>query len=189
MRCKNGSARPQPDRRSAGLSACTRVIIDAAVFCSVFGDDVVTYFLIKSLHLLFVIAWMATVFYLPRILVNLAETVNEPAVQARLQLMGRRLYRFGHTMFGIALVFGVALWEGWRIFPAALPNVTAGTHWIDAKLALVAVLLAYFIWCGRLLKRTAAGARLPSSRALRWINELPVILLLLVIYLVIAKPI
>lgn len=147
-----------------------------------------TYLLIKSLHLLFVIAWMATVFYLPRILVNLAETANEPAVQARLQLMGRRLYKFGHSMFGIAFLFGLALWQGWRVFPASLPNVTAGMHWIDAKLTLVVVLLAYFIWCGRLLKRTATGARLPSSRMLRWINELPVLLLLAVIYLVIAKP-
>ena len=50
-----------------------------------------TYLLIKSLHLLFVIAWMATVFYLPRILVNLAEAAHEPAVLARLQLMGRRV--------------------------------------------------------------------------------------------------
>ena len=147
-----------------------------------------TYLLIKSLHLLFVIAWMATVFYLPRILVNLAETANEPAVQARLQLMGRRLYKFGHNMFGIAFVFGLLLWQGWRVFPAALPNVTAGMHWIDAKLALVAVLLAYFIACGGLLKRRAAGGMLPSSRALRWFNELPVLLLLAVIYLVIAKP-
>lgn len=147
-----------------------------------------TYLLIKSLHLLFVIAWMATVFYLPRILVNLAETANEPAVQARLQLMGRRLYKFGHNMFGVAFVFGVILWQGWRVFPATLPNVTAGMHWIDAKLTLVAVLLAYFIWCGRLLKRRIAGAALPSSRTLRWINELPVLLLLGVIYLVIAKP-
>lgn len=147
-----------------------------------------TYLLIKTLHLLFVIAWMATVFYLPRILVNLAETANEPAVQARLQLMGRRLYKFGHNMFGIAFVFGLVLWQGWRVFPAALPNVTAGMHWIDAKLSLVALLLAYFILCGRLLKRRAAGGMLPSSRALRWINELPVVLLLAVIYLVIAKP-
>jgi Predicted membrane protein len=147
-----------------------------------------TYLLIKSLHLLFVIAWMATVFYLPRILVNLAETANEPAVQARLQLMGRRLYKFGHNMFGIAFVFGLMLWQGWRVFPATLPNVAAGMHWIDAKLTLVVVLLAYFIWCGRLLKRKAAGGTLPSSRALRWINELPVLLLLAVIFLVIAKP-
>jgi protoporphyrinogen IX oxidase len=147
-----------------------------------------TYLLIKSLHLLFVIAWMATVFYLPRILVNLAETANEPAVQARLQLMGRRLYKFGHNMFGLAFVFGLTLWQGWRLFPATLPNVAAGMHWIDAKLTLVAVLLAYFIWCGRLFKHKATSGTLPSSRALRWLNELPVLLLLAVIFLVIAKP-
>jgi len=147
-----------------------------------------TYLLIKTLHLLFVIAWMATVFYLPRILVNMAETGNEPAVQARLQLMGRRLYKFGHNMFGIAFLFGLALWQGWRVFPGALPNVTASMHWIDAKLTLVAVLLAYFIYCGRMLKRAAGGHPLPSSRALRWLNELPVLLLLAVIYLVLAKP-
>jgi len=147
-----------------------------------------TYLLIKSLHLLFVIAWIATVFYLPRILVNLAETANEPPVQARLQLMGRRLYKFGHNMFGIAFVFGLILWQGWRLFPQTLPNVTAGAHWIDAKLTLVVLLLAYFIWCGRLLKHRESGAALPSSRALRWLNELPVLLLLGVIWLVIAKP-
>jgi len=146
------------------------------------------YLLIKTLHLLFVIAWMATVFYLPRILVNLAETANEPAVQARLQLMGRRLYRFGHIMFGVAFLFGLVLWQGWRVFPAVLPNVTGSMHWIDAKLTLVAVLLIYFIVCGRLLKRAAAGAALPLSRTLRWLNELPVLLLLGVIYLVLVKP-
>ena len=147
-----------------------------------------TYLLIKSLHLLFVIAWMATVFYLPRILVNLAEATGESAVQARLQLMGRRLYKFGHNMFGMAFVFGLALWQGWRVFPTALPNVTAGTHWIDAKLTLVVLLLVYFVWAGRLLKRSINGGVLPSARALRWLNELPVLLLLGVIYLVIAKP-
>ncbi|MEO9079735.1 MAG: CopD family protein [Rhodanobacter sp.] len=147
-----------------------------------------TYLLIKSLHLLFVIAWMATVFYLPRILVNLAEAASEPAVQARLQLMGRRLYKFGHNMFGLAFAFGLVLWQGWRVFPATLPNITAGTHWIDAKLTLVVLLLVYFVWAGRLLKRSINGGSLPSSRALRWLNELPVVLLLGVIYLVIAKP-
>jgi putative membrane protein len=145
------------------------------------------YELIKSLHLLFVIAWMATVFYLPRILVNLSETANEPAVQARLQLMGRRLYKFGHNMFGLAFLFGLTLWQGWRVFP--IPTYVApSTHWIDAKLTLVAVLLAYFIWAGRMLKRSAQGVALPSSRTLRWLNELPVLLLLGVIWLVIAKP-
>lgn len=142
----------------------------------------------KTFHVLFIIAWMACVFYLPRILVNLAEAGDDSAVRERLQLMGQRLYRFGHNMFGLAFVFGLALWQGWRLFPTALPNVVAGMHWIDAKLVLVALLLAYFIWVGRLLKGSAKGRALPSSRTLRWLNELPVLLLLGVLFLVLAKP-
>jgi putative membrane protein len=146
------------------------------------------YLWVKSFHLLFVIAWMAAVFYLPRLLVNVAEAGQEPAVRQRLELMGRRLYRFGHMMFGLAFLFGLALWQAWRLFPGSLPNAVAGMHWIDAKLTLVALLLAYFIWTGRLLKRSARGGALPSSKALRLFNELPVLLLLAVIYLVLAKP-
>ncbi len=147
-----------------------------------------TYLWIKSFHVLFVIAWMATVFYLPRILVNIAEAGDEPAVRARLVLMGRRLYRFGHNMFGLAALLGLTLWLGWRVFPGVLPDVTASLHWIDAKLGLIALLLGYFIWTGRLLKRSEQGAVLPSSKTLRVMNELPVFLLLGVIFLVIAKP-
>ncbi len=147
-----------------------------------------TYLWIKSFHVLFVIAWMATVFYLPRILVNIAEAGDEPAVRARLVLMGRRLYRFGHNMFGLAALLGLTLWLGWRVFPGVLPNVTASLHWIDAKLGLIALLLGYFIWTGRLLKRSERGGALPSSKTLRVMNELPVLLLLGVIFLVIAKP-
>lgn len=55
-----------------------------------------SYYWVKTFHIVFVVAWMATVFYLPRILVNLAETAGQPAVTERLQLMGLRLYRFGH---------------------------------------------------------------------------------------------
>jgi protoporphyrinogen IX oxidase len=142
----------------------------------------------KSLHLLFVVAWMATVFYLPRILVNLAEAGDQPAVRERLELMGRRLYRFGHNMFGIAFLLGLALWQGHRVWPQALPDVVAGRGWMHAKLTLVALLVVYFVACGRLLKRSAAGNALPSSRALRWLNELPVLGLLAIIYLVLAKP-
>jgi putative membrane protein len=147
-----------------------------------------TYFWIKSFHVLFVIAWMATVFYLPRILVNVAEAGDEAAVRARLLLMGRRLYKFGHNMFGMAFLFGLVLWQGWRLFPSALPNVVAGMHWIDLKLGLVALLLAYFMVIGRMLKRAGDGGALPSTAALRWLNELPVLLLLGVIFLVLAKP-
>lgn len=147
-----------------------------------------TYLWIKTLHLLFVMSWIAAVFYLPRLLVNVAEAGQDAAVRQRLELMGRRLYRFGHMMFGLAFLFGLTLWQGWRLFPGSLPNVVAGMHWIDAKLTLVVVLLAYFIWTGRLLKRSASGGALPSSKTLRLFNELPVLLLLAVIYLVLAKP-
>mgnify|MGYP006178660651 CR=1 FL=1 len=73
------------------------------------------YLWLKTAHLVFVIAWMATVFYLPRILVNLAEAGDDLAVRARLVLMGRRLYRFGHHMFGVAFVLGLVLWLGYGL--------------------------------------------------------------------------
>ena len=132
----------------------------------------------KTLHLVFVIAWMASLFYLPRILVNIAEAGDHPAVRERLVLMGRRLYRFGHIMFGIMLVFGLALWMHFRI----------GGGWMHPKLALVALLFAFWILCGRWLKRAAAGGALPSSTALRLVNELPVFALVAIVFLVLAKP-
>lgn len=132
----------------------------------------------KTAHLLFVIAWMASVFYLPRILVNLVEAGDAPAVRERLLLMGRRLYRFGHMMFGFAFVLGLVLWLYFGI---------AG-GWLHAKLALVALLLVHFTVAGRWLKGAGKGRALPSAKALRWFNEAPVLLLLGVIYLVLAKP-
>jgi putative membrane protein len=132
----------------------------------------------KSAHLLFVMAWVAAAFYLPRILINLVEAGPERAVQERLWLMGRRLYRFGHVMFGFAVVAGLALWLHF--------GVSGG--WLHAKLALVALLLAHYILGGRWLRRHAQGGPLPSTRALRWFNEVPVFGLLLVIWLVLAKP-
>ena len=136
------------------------------------------YLLTKTAHVVFVIAFMACVFYLPRILVNLAEAGDEPAVRERLLLMGRRLYRFGHNMFGIAVLLGLVLWLHFGITGA----------WLHAKLALVALLLVHFIVAGRWLKGVAAGRGLPSATTLRWFNELPVVVLVAVVYLVLAKP-
>lgn len=132
----------------------------------------------KTAHVVFVMAWMGGVFYLPRILVNIAEAGDEPAVRARLILMGRRLYRFGHIMFGLAVVLGLTLWLHF--------GMTGG--WLHAKLVLVALLLAHYIVAGRWLKGAQAGRALPSSKALRWFNEAPVLLLVGVVYLVLAKP-
>lgn len=136
------------------------------------------YFWVESLHLLFVIAWLASVFYLPRILLNINECADQPAVQERLVLMGKRLYRFGHIMFAIAFVLGMTLWMHFKIHGG----------WLHAKLLLVALLFAYFIATGVMLKRAAAGKKLMSNTKLRWYNELPILLALGAIYLVIAKP-
>ena len=136
------------------------------------------YFWVESLHLLFVIAWLASVFYLPRILLNINECADQPAVQERLVLMGKRLYRFGHFMFAIAFVLGMTLWMHFKIHGG----------WLHAKLLLVALLFAYFIATGVMLKRAAAGKKLMSNTKLRWYNELPILLALGAIYLVIAKP-
>ncbi|HEY5972033.1 MAG TPA: CopD family protein [Pseudoxanthomonas sp.] len=146
------------------------------------------YFWIKTAHVVFVIAWMATVFYLPRILVNLTETTGQADVQARLLLMGRKLYRFGHNMFGLALLFGVAMWQGWRLSPDLLPRMFVPGPWLHAKLALVALMLVHFIIAGRWLKGVEKGRALPSSSKLRMFNEAPVLLLIGVVYLVLAKP-
>lgn len=142
----------------------------------------------KTFHLVFVMAWMASVFYLPRILVNIAEAGDDAAVRARLVLMGRRLYRFGHIVFGIALVLGVVLWLGYRVIPDFQTMVAPGTGWLHAKLALVVLMLALYVVAGRWLKRAAAGGPLPSGRALRWFNEIPLLLLVGVVWLVLAKP-
>ena len=136
------------------------------------------YVWVKTFHLVFVIAWMAAIFYLPRILLNLREAGDVPAVRERLLLMGRRLYRFGHVMFGLAFVLGLTLW--WHF------GIAGG--WLHAKLGLVLLLLAHFVASGRWLKGVAAGRALPSTTVLRWFNEGPVLLLAAIVWLVLAKP-
>jgi putative membrane protein len=132
----------------------------------------------KTAHLVFVIAWMAAVFYLPRILINLVEAGDAADVRARLQLMGQRLYRFGHVMFGLAVILGMVLWLHFRVMGP----------WLHVKLLLVLVMLAHFIFAGRWLKASARGRASPTTRSLRWFNELPVLLLVAIVYLVLAKP-
>ncbi|GHD64848.1 MULTISPECIES: CopD family protein [Lysobacteraceae] len=116
--------------------------------------------------------------YLPRILVNLAEAGEHPAVRERLVLMGRRLSRFGHVLFGIALLMGLTLWLHFGF---------AG-GWLHAKLLLVTLVFVFSIVIGRWLKAAEAGRPLPSARALRWINEIPLVLLVGIVYLVVGKP-
>jgi putative membrane protein len=146
------------------------------------------YLIAKTAHLFFVFAFVAAAFYLPRILVNLAEAGDAPAVRSRLMLMGRRLYRFGHVMFGLAFLLGLLLWLGYRAFPGFPTMVAPGSAWLHAKLGAVVLLLAHFIVAGRWLKGLDKGRALPSATTLRWFNELPIVLLVAIIWLVLAKP-
>jgi putative membrane protein len=146
------------------------------------------YLIAKTAHLFFVFAFVAAAFYLPRILVNLAEAGDAPAVRSRLMLMGRRLYRFGHVMFGLAFLLGLLLWLGYRAFPGFPTMVAPGSAWLHAKLGAVVLLLAHFIVAGRWLKGLDRGRALPSATTLRWFNELPIVLLVAIIWLVLAKP-
>ena len=136
---------------------------------------------IKSLHLLFVIAWFAGLFYLPRIFVNLALEENETA-RARLLLMARKLYRFMTLLAIPALVFGLWLWGIY----AKMGMISGG--WMHAKLALVIFLIGYHHACGRLLRKFEQGRNSRSHVWYRWFNEVPVLILLATVILVVVKP-
>ncbi len=132
---------------------------------------------VKALHIVFVTSWFAGLFYLPRIFVNLAMD-DTPPVRERLLVMARKLYRFMTILAVPALVFGLWLWLGY--------GISGG--WMHAKLALVVVLLGYHHVCGRLLKKFEAGSNRRSHVWFRWFNELPVVVLLVVVLLVVTKP-
>lgn len=134
---------------------------------------------LKSLHIVFVTSWFAGLFYLPRILVNLAMVdPSSTAERARLLLMARKLYRFMGPLMALAVGLGLWLWLGWGI----------GGGWMHAKVALVVVLIAYHLACGRLLAGFARGENRRSHVWYRWFNELPVLLLLAIVLLVVFKP-
>ncbi len=134
-------------------------------------------FWIKALHLFFVIAWFAGLFYLPRILVNLAMEDNE-ASRARLLLMARKLYRFMTLIAVPALAFGLWLWLGY--------GISGG--WMHAKLVLVVLLIGYHHACGSLLRKFEQNRNTRSHVWFRWFNEVPTLILLATVILVVLKP-
>jgi putative membrane protein len=137
---------------------------------------------VKSLHIIFVTSWFAGLFYLPRLFVNhamvLAADSPNHATSERLQLMEKKLYRFMFPLAALALGFGLWLWRGYGI----------GGGWMHAKLTLVAVLIAYHWYCGKLLADFSQGKNKRSHVWFRWFNELPVIVLSAVVILVVVKP-
>lgn len=136
---------------------------------------------VKSLHIIFVIAWFAGLFYLPRIFVNLAMEAEATSRQ-RLLLMARKLFRFMTLLAVPAIVFGLWLFLGYGI------GKGPGQGWMHAKLALVLVLIGYHHGCGVLLRKFERGANARSHVFYRWFNELPVLVLAAVVVLVVVKP-
>ena len=134
---------------------------------------------VKSLHIIFVTSWFAGLFYLPRVLVNLAMVEpDSTAERARLLLMARKLYRFMMPLMLLALGFGLWLWLGYGI----------GGAWMHAKLALVILLIGYHHLCGAMIKRFERGENRRSHIWYRRFNEAPVLLLVAVVLLVVVKP-
>lgn len=136
---------------------------------------------IKSLHIVFITSWFAGLFYLPRILVNLAMETDITAT-TRLLLMARKLYRFMSILALPALGLGLWLWLGYGI------GKGPGNGWLHAKLALVFLLIGYHHACGSLLKKFENGRNTRSHTWYRWFNEIPVIALLAIVILVVVKP-
>jgi len=135
---------------------------------------------VKSLHIVFVVSWFAGLFYLPRILVNLAQETDVAATQ-RLLLMARKLYRFMTMLAVPALAFGLWLWLGYGI------GQGPGNEWLHAKLGLVVVLIGYHHACGSLLKKFENGRNTRSHVWFRWFNEVPVLVLLAIVMLVVVS--
>ncbi|BBP01884.1 CopD family protein [Sulfuriferula nivalis] len=132
---------------------------------------------IKALHIIFVASWFAGLFYLPRLFVNHA-MVNDAATIAQFKLMERKLYKFMTPLGVLALIFGTWLWLRYGYSGA----------WLDIKLALVGVLIAYHLYCGHLVQVFARDENKRSHVFYRWFNELPVLILFVVVFLVVLKP-
>ena len=135
---------------------------------------------LKALHLLFIISWMAGIFYLPRIFVHYVEGRQAGEDVRRLRVMGRKLYHFTSVMAVLAIVTGTTLW---------LVFWSSTGWWIDAKLGMVALLVAYHITMRVYMKRMQADGAMPSSTMLRLYNELPLLILLPILYFVVLKPV
>lgn len=137
---------------------------------------------IRAFHIIFMVTWFAGLFYLPRLFVYHAMCRDEAGVE-RFKIMERKLY-FGimtpsavlTIIFGLWLLFAYA----WRAYSDA--------WWLYAKLALVLLLVAYHLYCGKLLIDFRRDRNAHSHVFYRWLNEVPVLLLIAIVVLAVVKP-
>ena len=139
------------------------------------------FLIVLSFHVIFVITWFAALFYLPRLFVYHAEA-NDPTGIDRFKVMERRLYN-GILLPSslLALLFGV-----WLVFLNWSTYVGSGWFWV--KLVLVLLLFGYQGMASRYRKELAKDQSTRSPTFFRIFNELPVVILVVIVFLVILKP-
>jgi putative membrane protein len=133
----------------------------------------------KALHIALVISWFAGLFYLPRIFVNLAMVpADSTAENDRLLLMANKLYRFMTPLGILAVGLGFVLWLGF--------GFTGG--WLHLKTTLVIGLIAYHLYCGQLLRKFVDAQNVHNHVWFRFFNEVPVLVMFAVVFLVELQP-
>lgn len=133
---------------------------------------------VKSFHIIFMVTWFAGLFYLPRLFVYHAMSEDRLSID-RFKIMERKLF-FGIMTPGaiLTLVFGFWLWFGYGI----------SGQWLHWKMMLVAILVAYHLYCGKLLFDFRNDRNKHGHVFYRWFNEMPVALLIAIVMLVEFKP-
>lgn len=136
---------------------------------------------LKALHLIFMVTWFAGLFYLPRLFVYHAMSDDDPSRQ-RFCLMERKL------LWGIATPGGALtlLFGFWLL--ALRPDLWAAS-WMQAKLAVLAAMVAYHVWCVRLWLQFARGRNRHGHVWYRWFNEIPVAFLAAIVLLAVLRPV
>lgn len=142
------------------------------------------YLVWKALHMIAAVSWFAALFYLPRLFVYhaLAEEKQETQSVAQLRVMEKKLYKLGHIAFGLLIMAALLLnlANGFIYFKQGA--------WLHAKTTLVGLLFAYYLYCGKLIKRFAKGENRHSATYYRWFNEVPALLLIAIVCLATLKP-
>lgn len=136
---------------------------------------------VKAFHIVAMVAWFAALFYLPRLFVYHAMSPSGP-VHDQFCIMERRLYREIMTP-AMVLTVVLGLW-----LLAANWGYLKGAAWLWVKLALVAGLVGYHLYCGRLVAAFAAGANTRPHTFYRVFNEVPTLVLIAVVVLAVVRP-
>ena len=140
------------------------------------------YLLFKSLHLISVISWMAGLLYLPRIFVYHAENSDDRKISDVFKIMEKKLYFYIMTpamilswIFGLLLIHSIGLQQ-------------LGQTWMVLKIIFVILLSLYHLYLGKTLNQFKFDQNTHSHKFYRLINEIPTILLILIVFVVIFKP-